>query len=121
MLAIRTYTTAYTGVVNLSYYWQEGSHRCNILQDSELGSAVYCYPDVGTVIEKLDLSKSWDRTMCLALVEGYLHKARSKKGRISLDSRSCRLYKLFVPFLHGDSDSQISSYGGFFGFSLRSV
>ena len=69
ILAVRTYTIAYTGVINLSYYWQEGSHRCNILQDSELGSAVYCYPDIGTVIEKLDLSKSWDRTMCLALVE----------------------------------------------------
>ena len=57
ILAIRTYTSAYTGVVNLSYYWQNGSHRCNILQDSELGAAVYCYPDVATVVEKIGLSK----------------------------------------------------------------
>ena len=85
-------------MINLSYDWQNGTHRCNILQDSELGSAVYCYLDIATVLEKIDLSKSWDRTMCLALVEGYLHKAQNKKERISLNSRSCRLLKLFVPF-----------------------
>ena len=91
-------TSAYTGVVNLSYYWQNGTHRCNILQDSELGAAVYCYLDVATVLEKIDLSKSWDRTMCLALVEGYLHKAQNKKGRIILVSMSCKLHQSFVPF-----------------------
>jgi len=98
ILAVRTYTGAYAGVINLAFYWQQGTHRCNILQDSELGAAVYCYPDMKTVIEKLELSKSWDRTMCLALVEGYLHKSQNKKNRISLDSRSCRLLKVFAPF-----------------------
>ena len=36
--------------------------------------------------------------MCIALVQGYLHKSQNKKGRISLDSRSCRLFKVFAPF-----------------------
>ena len=59
---------------------------------------MYCYPDVKTALEKINLAKSWDRRMCLALVEGYLHKSQNKKNRISLDSRSCRLYKVFAPF-----------------------
>ena len=46
ILAIRTYTAPYTAVVNLAYYFQYGSHRCNIAQDTELGSSVDCYPDV---------------------------------------------------------------------------
>ena len=98
ILAVRTYTGPYAGVINLAYYWQHGLHRCNILQDSELGAAVYCYLDIKTAIEKLDLAKTWDRRMCLAFVEGYLHKSQNKKNRISLDSRSCRLYKVFAPF-----------------------
>ena len=36
--------------------------------------------------------------MCLALVEGYLHKPQNKKNRINLDSRSCKLLKVFAPF-----------------------
>ena len=40
ILAIRTYTAPYTAVVNLAYYYHHGAHRCNILQDSELGSSV---------------------------------------------------------------------------------
>ena len=43
ILAIRTYIAPYTAVVNLAYYYHYGAHRCNICQDSELGSAVYCW------------------------------------------------------------------------------
>ena len=46
ILAIRTYTAPYTAVINLAYYYHHGAHRCNVLQDSELGSSVYCYPDI---------------------------------------------------------------------------
>ena len=57
ILAVRTYTGPYTGVINLAYYWQRGSHRCNILQDSEFGAAVYCHPDVKSAIDKINLAK----------------------------------------------------------------
>ena len=36
--------------------------------------------------------------MCLGLVSGYLYKVQKKKDRISLNSRSCKLLKLFAPF-----------------------
>ena len=43
IIAIRTYSGPYTAVVNLAYYFQYGSRRCNLSQDTELGSAVYCF------------------------------------------------------------------------------
>ena len=98
IIAIRTYTAPYTAVVNLADYFQSGSHRCNLAQDTELGSAVYCYPDVKTALNTIILSHTDDRRMCLGLVSGYLYKAQNKKDRISLDSRSCKLLKLFAPF-----------------------
>ena len=60
ILAIRTYTAPYTAVINLAYYYHHGAHRCNVLQDSELGSSVYCYPDISTVLNAIDVSESWD-------------------------------------------------------------
>ena len=36
--------------------------------------------------------------MCLGFVSGYMYKVQKKKGRISLNSRSCKLLKLFAPF-----------------------
>ena len=98
ILAIRTYIAPYTAVVNLAYYYHYGAHRCTILQDSELGSSVYCYPDVKTALNSIDVSPSGDRQMCLALVSGYLCKVQKKKERISLNSRSCKLLKIFAPF-----------------------
>ena len=56
ILAIRTYTAPYTAVINLAYYYHHGAHRCNVLQDSELGSSVYCYPDISTVLNAIDIS-----------------------------------------------------------------
>ena len=97
ILAIRTYTAPYTAVVNLAYYYHYGAHRCNILQDSELGSSVYCYPDVKTALNSIDVSKSGDRQICLAIVSGYLCKVQKKKERISLNPRSCKLLKIFAP------------------------
>ena len=70
ILAIRTYIAPYTAVVNLAYYYHYGAHRCNVLQDSELGSSVYCYPDIKTALNSIDASKSGDRQMCMALVAG---------------------------------------------------
>ena len=57
ILAIRTYIAPQTGVINLSYYYQHGAHRCNILQDSELGSAVYCYLDIAAALKLIDVSE----------------------------------------------------------------
>ena len=79
ILAIRTYTAPYTAVVNLAYYYHYGAHRCNILQDSELGSSVYGYLDVKTALNSIDVSKSGDRQICLAIVAGYLCKVQKRK------------------------------------------
>ena len=75
-----------------------GSHRCNVAKDTELGSSVYCDPDVKTALNSLNLSSADDRRKCLGLVSGYLDKVQKKKERISLNSRSCKLLKLFAPF-----------------------
>ena len=84
--------------MNLAYYFHYGSHRCNLSQDIELGSAVYCFLDVTTALNSINLPSSEDRRMCLGLISGYMYKAQNQKGRISLDSRSCKLLKLFAPF-----------------------
>ena len=49
-------------------------------------------------MNSIDLSKTDDRRMCLALVSGYLYKVQKKKERMSLNSRSCKLLKIFAPF-----------------------
>ena len=35
---------------------------------------------------------------CLGLISGYLNKKQTKKGRVSLDPRSCKLVCIFAPF-----------------------
>ena len=98
IIAIRTYSGPYTAIVNLAYYYHYGSHRCNLSQDIDLGSAVYCFTDVTSALSSINLPSSEDRRICLGLISGYMHKAQNSKGRISLDSRSCKLLKIFAPF-----------------------
>ena len=74
------------------------SHRCNLMNDGELGEAVYCYADVDTILKKLNYNEQDDRRAVIGVVSGYLHKCSNSKGRISLDSRSCKLLAFFAPF-----------------------
>ena len=84
--------------MHLAYYYHYGSHRCNLALDGDLGEAVYCYTDVDTILNNLDYTKENDRRTVIGLVSVYLHKCENNKGRISLDSRSCRLLAFFAPF-----------------------
>ena len=81
--------------MNLAYYYHYGYHRCNLAQDSELKDGVYAYVDIEDALKNIDKTKAKDRTMCIGLVSGYLKHKQNKKGRMSLDSRSCKLLAIF--------------------------
>ena len=83
--------------MNLAYY-HYGAHRCSLAQDSDLGEALYRYVDIATALRSIDCSNPEDRTKCLGLISGYLCKKENDKGRMSLDSRSCKLLAIFAPF-----------------------
>ena len=74
---------------------------CRILNlDHRFIVILMCYPDVRTALNSTDVSKSGDRQICSAIVAGYLCKVEKKKERISLNPRSCKLLKIFAPFLY---------------------
>ena len=98
IIAVRRYANISAAFVHLEYYFHYGSHRCNLASDSELGEAIYCYTDVDTALKTLDYTMPEARKTCLGLVSVYLHEVENSKGRISLDSRSCKLLKFFAPF-----------------------
>ena len=85
-------------LVNLADYYHYGYHRCNLAQDSELKEGVYAYVDIADALKKVDKTQASDRTMCIGLVSGYLKHMQNKKGRMSLDSRSCKLLAIFAPW-----------------------
>ena len=82
IIAVRKYMGGpYTAIVNLAYYFFYGSHRCNLAQDSDLGSGVYAYTDMKTLLTTLDYSKEEDRQTCIGVVSGYLLKSAGKTGK----------------------------------------
>ena len=96
ILAVRVYHGGASAVlVNLAYYYHYGYHRCNLAQDSELEEGVYAFVDIEMALAQLDKSNAKDRTKCLGLVSGYLKKKQNQKGRVCLDSRSCKLLCIF--------------------------
>ena len=46
MIAVRTYTTVETALVNCIYYHRYSEHRCNLATDQELSAGVYGYTDM---------------------------------------------------------------------------
>ena len=71
---------------------------CDSLCNSELKEGVYAYVDIEDALKNIDKTKAKDRTMCLGLFAGYLKHKQNKKGRMSLDSRSCKLFAIFAPW-----------------------
>ena len=99
IFAVRVYKGGpYTAIVHHAYYMHHGSHRTNPAQDGEFGEAVYAYTDVARALRSLDYAVAEDRRACLGLVQGFRHGKSNQKGRISLDSRTCRLIAFFAPF-----------------------
>ena len=86
-----------TAIQTLMYYYRWGSQRCNINLDSELRTGVYCYPDVRTVVRKLQLINIVDQRSIIAVLSGWLLKTHKQKERMSFKSRSCRLLGFFAP------------------------
>ena len=95
IIAVRRYEVS-AAIIQLAYYYHYGSHRCNLALDGDLGEAVYCYSDMDTLLNKLEYIDADDRRTVIGIVSGYLHKCENSKGRISLDSRSCKLLAFFV-------------------------
>ena len=99
MIGVRIYYGGAAAVlVNLAYYYHYGYHRCNLAQDSELEEGVYAYVDIESALRQIDKSIAKDRIICLGLVAGYLKPKQNKTGRMSLDSRSCKLLTIFAPW-----------------------
>ena len=93
IIAVRKYEVS-AAIIHLAYYYYYGSHRCNLALDGYLGEAVF----VDTILSNLDYTQENERRTVIGLVSGYLHKCENNKGRISLDSRSCKLLAFFAPF-----------------------
>ena len=107
IIAVRRYEPS-TAVTHLAYYYHYGSHRCNLVHDGELGEAVYCYTDMDILLKNLHYDKSGRKTV-IGMVSGWLHKNSNNRGRISLDSRSCKLLAYFAPF---DNELKLPLYLG---------
>ena len=54
--------------------------------------------DIEDALKHVDKTQPSSRTMCIGLVSGYLKHMQNKKGRMSLDSRSCKLLAIFAPW-----------------------
>ena len=54
--------------------------------------------DIATALKTITKKNAVDRTKCLGLVAGYLTQKQNQKGRMCLDSRSCKLLALFAPW-----------------------
>ena len=101
VVGIRVFHGGAQAVVNtVAYYYYYGYVRCNLAQDSHLTEGVYAYIDVAKALADIDKKETFDRTKCLGLVAGYLKSKDNAKGRMCLDSRSCKLLAVFT-FLYG--------------------
>ena len=55
ILAVRTYCSAETALVNLCHYYKYGYRRCNLSTDATMESGVYCDPDIESIIGAIGL------------------------------------------------------------------
>ena len=95
IIAIRIFHGGAEAVCNnVAYHLYYGYTRCNLAQDIHLREGVYAYVDIDSALRKLDLSKHFERTKCLGVVEGYLKYKHDDK--LCLDARSCKLIAVFL-------------------------
>ena len=81
---------------NIAYYFHYGFLPCNFMQDVHLEEGVYGYVDIDAALSKLDYRNALDRTKCIGLIEGYLHRRHDDK--VSLNPRSTKLIAVFSPW-----------------------
>ena len=62
-------------------------------------AGVYAYIDAATAKSKVDLQIDISRQQVIGVISGYLMKSAPKKGRVSLDARSCKLIAFIAPGL----------------------
>ena len=97
MIAVRTYCTPETALVNCVYYHKYSQHRCNLALDTDLDVGVYGYTDAETTLAAISDGQTSTCQVVLGVLAGYLHKSQKKKGlKVSLDPRSCKLFGFFV-------------------------
>ena len=53
-LAVRTYCSVETALMNLRYYYKYGYHRFNLGTDTNMDAGVYCYPEISSILFSLD-------------------------------------------------------------------
>ena len=110
MIAVRTYTTVETALVNCVYYHKYSEHRCNLATDQDLDVGVYGYTDIESMKNSWATTESRKQYTVFGVLCGYLFK--SHKVKVSLDPRSCKLLGFFAqvagpsgtPFTLGEED-----------------
>ena len=54
--------------------------------------------DIAAALRSLEKKKAKDRVKCLGLASGYLKHKQNQKGRMCLDSRSCKRLAILAPW-----------------------
>ena len=90
IIAYKTYADSSTAIINLAYYYEYGTHRCNVMTDNQMEGGVYAYVDASTAIGKIDMQRKSDMNMVVGVIAGWVSKVEPKKGRLRLDPRSCK-------------------------------
>ena len=96
IVAVRTYVSAETAVINHLYFMRCGTHRCNIAIDEKMGAGVYAYTDVTALLNSLNRLLSPTRHIVIGVISGYLMKVGTSKTKICLDPRSCKLLVFYT-------------------------
>ena len=91
-MAVRTYVSAETAVINHLYHMRYGAHRCNIAIYEKMGAGVYVYTDIVSLLNSLERKMQATNHVVIGVIFGYLHKVGTPKTRICLDPRSCKLF-----------------------------
>ena len=98
IIAVRTYTTADTALINLLYHQKYGYHRCNLVLDEKMGAGVYAYTDIVSLLNSLPRKEPMTKHAVIGVIYGYLHKVGTPRTRICLDPRSCKRLVFFTQF-----------------------
>ena len=80
ILAVRIYQGIHSAIVKYAYFCRYGSHRPNLIQDKDLGAAVYAFVDMKKALESLGYQAEAGRTSVLGPVSGYLHSKENSRG-----------------------------------------
>ena len=71
MIAVRTYTSAETAVVNCVYYHKYSEHRCNLATDQDLDVGVYAYTDIEATKRSWNTLESGKQYTVFGVLCGY--------------------------------------------------